>query len=242
MWSSVSMFDTNNTQEETATAIVKAVAGMHPGPDVFLYVLTIGRFTDEDESVYNQLLSLFDKKVVKYTIVVFTGGDKLKDSGKPIQEILQTAPANLTNILHSCKHRFVVFNNKAADKLSQVTDLLQTARALVRENGGAPYSCPKYVHIGKTLEEEVARRVKQGEKIVQELEAQLIQTKKTLDREMEEFQKREKARQQEMAGEEDVRNAQVKSMEHMFHLLHMSQERMWQEEKALRRKLEKELE
>ncbi|PVD35174.1 hypothetical protein C0Q70_06455 [Pomacea canaliculata] len=84
--------DTKTSEEDTAGKVVQAVAVMHPGPTAFLYVIGIGRFTEEDEGVYNRIKSLFDDRVTGYTIIIFTRGDELKRQNKRIEEVLSTAP------------------------------------------------------------------------------------------------------------------------------------------------------
>ncbi|XP_025088643.1 uncharacterized protein LOC112560799 [Pomacea canaliculata] len=234
------VFDTRNTHEVISTAIVQAVACMHPGPHAFLYVINIGRITMEDERVYNRLIALFDHQLQNYTMVVFTGGDDLKRSGASIEEKIAKAPENFRNLLKAFKNRYVVFN-----KQPQVDVFLQKVREMVAENGGAPYSCPKYMQVGEGMEEEVARRVEEVEKqdlkkkrFVQELEIKTEQAKEAVAREKEDLKKREEARKQEMKEEEEMRRAQFESLKQQLEQQQMSEEKRRQETEAFLRKLE----
>ena len=71
------LFDTKRTHEEISIDIVKAVACMHPGPHAILYVIPLGRYTDEEYAVYKRLKALFDDHLTRYLIVLFTRGDQL---------------------------------------------------------------------------------------------------------------------------------------------------------------------
>ena len=71
------LFDTRRTQEQISIDIVKAVACMHPGPNAILYVVPLGRYTEEEFAVYRRLKALFDQGLTSYLVVLFTGGDRL---------------------------------------------------------------------------------------------------------------------------------------------------------------------
>ncbi|XP_025088650.1 GTPase IMAP family member 7-like [Pomacea canaliculata] len=238
------LFDTRKGHEAVATAIAKSVAGMNPGPHAILYVIKIGRYTEEEEGVYNRLLELFDKDLASYTIVVFTGGDSIK-SGRNMDDMLANAPESLKRIFRACQNRYVVFNNMVSDKQPQVDLLLQKVRELVAANGGKPYTCPKYFHIGEAMEEEVRKKMAKVEKqhlqskqYVQELEAKAKQAEEAVVREKEEFEKKEQARQKEMRELEAKRTAQLESLKQQLEQQQMSEERRRQETEAFLKKLE----
>lgn len=69
--------DTKRSPEDVAAEVVQAVACMHPGPTAILYVIAIGRYTEEDQGVYERVKSLLDDRVTQYIIIIFTRGDDL---------------------------------------------------------------------------------------------------------------------------------------------------------------------
>ncbi|KAL8593998.1 hypothetical protein ACOMHN_028984 [Nucella lapillus] len=177
------LYDTSKTHEEICTIIVQAVAGMHPGPHAILYVIKVGRFTPEEYKAYGRLKALFDDTIPCHIILLFTYGDQLEREGLTVEKMIQSprTPETLKEVFEECGHRYVVFNNMAADKGAQVDALLRQVERLVGHNGGRPYTCPKYSKIGEGLEEEVNKRMEvfekkdlKRQKYVQELE---IQTK-----------------------------------------------------------------
>ncbi|PVD35173.1 hypothetical protein C0Q70_06454 [Pomacea canaliculata] len=213
------LFDTRSKHEEISTAIVQAVACMHPGPHAFLYTIKVGRFTKEDEDAYNRLIALFDRKLENYTIVIFTGGDELERSGMSMKQMFMKSPEYLTTLIKACKNRYVIFNNMTADKQPQVDLLLQKVREMIAANGGVLYTCPRYIKIGEGMEQEVTRRLEEVEKqhlkrrdFIQELEVKAKQAKDALAREREELQRKEQALQQALTENDERRKKELKNM------------------------------
>ena len=216
------LHDTNKTHEEISTIIVQSVVGMHPGPDAVLYVIPVGWFTAEDYDAYRRLNSLFDDSISSHVILIFTHGDELERQETVLADMLTPAntPQELKEVLRECGHRYLVFNNKAVDPQPQVDELLAVVRRLVVENGGRPYSCPKYSKIGESLEEEVNKRLEKFEKrdlqrrkYVQELEKQMKAAELAAKKTREEFLRREEQREQETRKEEERRKMAETNLE-----------------------------
>lgn len=208
------LFDTKKTHEEVSTIVMEAVTCMHPGPDAILYVIKIGRYTEEELGVYNRLKALLDDNVTKYIIVVFTHGDELK--GEDIKDILaKLSSAGLKQVMEECDHRYVVFDNMTSDKQPQVERLLETARKLRARNGHAPYTCPKNALVAEKMEEELARRlavVEESELKRTNLVKELSQAEETARREKEEIVRKDLERQEAMERERQSMQTRVNDM------------------------------
>lgn len=208
------LFDTKKTHEEVSTIVMEAVTCMHPGPDAILYVIKIGRYTEEELGVYNRLKALLDDNVTKYIIVVFTHGDELK--GEDIKDILaKLSSAGLKQVMEECDHRYVVFDNMTSDKQPQVERLLETARKLRARNGHAPYTCPKNALVAEKMEEELARRlavVEESELKRTNLVKELSQAEETARREKEEIVRKDLERQEAMEWERQSMQTRVNDM------------------------------
>ena len=208
------LFDTKKTHEEVSTIVMEAVTCMHPGPDAILYVIKIGRYTEEELGVCNRLKALLDDNVTKYIIVVFTHGDELK--GEDIKDILaKLSSAGLKQVMEECDHRYVVFDNMTSDKQPQVERLLETARKLRARNGHAPYTCPKYALVAEKMEEELARRlavVEESELKRTNLVKELSQAEETARREKEEIVRKDLERQEAMERERQSMQTRVNDM------------------------------
>ena len=125
-----------------------------PGPHALLFVCKgHDRFTDEESRAYRELKAKFGIEVIKYTIVVFTGGDVLAKWGKTIEDEIKGAktkvqdvrrskrPPKITEVLEDVSYRYILFNNEgdAATKDQQVLDLLKMVTEMVNKNGSKPY-------------------------------------------------------------------------------------------------------
>ncbi|KAK7093288.1 uncharacterized protein [Littorina saxatilis] len=243
------LYDTHKTQEEICVTIVQAVAGMHPGPHAILYVVRLGRYTAEEYGAYQRLKALFDEDITKYMIVLFTYGDALEREQSSIEKVmLSGAPENLQTVLRECNNRYVVFNNVTPDTQPQVEHLLSMVRQVVAENGGEPYSCPKYLHVGQGMEDEVERRIQEVEKremqrmqYVQQLEKQTQEAEEKATKARSHMEDNERERQRRIDEEEEkrqrledqliahIQEQEEKSRRHQEELQRMKSEREEQE-------------
>ncbi|KAK7476963.1 hypothetical protein BaRGS_00031822 [Batillaria attramentaria] len=148
------LYDTSKTLREACSDIVQAITRMHPGPHAFLYVIRLGRYTEEEYRTYNRLKTLLGQNVVNYMVVVFTGGDMLEGGDNTLEELLHsTAPARLAKVLSECSQRYVVFNNLARDKRSQVDQLLAEVDQIMKRNDDEPFTCDP--HIQREVQKEL---------------------------------------------------------------------------------------
>ena len=255
------LYDTSKTQQEISVIIVQAVACTHPGPHAILYVIRLGRFTAEELGVFNRLKALFDENVVRYMILLFTGGDDLEKEGKTLSDLMQHAPKELIQVIEECGHRCIVFNNNAYNTKPQVEELLKLVRKMNEENGHVPYNCLKYGMIGEGLEKEVNKRLAEvnkrdleREKYVQELEAKTRETEETVKRLKEEISLNDLKRERELeelkarlSREAEERRKMLeadkeKSSTETEQEVKEFEERMEQREKELREEMQKQKE
>lgn len=100
---------------------------------VFVLVFQLGRFTQEDEAVVEQLEASFEENIMKYMIVLFTRKEDLGD-GDLYDFTNNTKNKVLKRIFKKCKGRVCAFNNKETgeDQETQVKALLTIANDLKR--------------------------------------------------------------------------------------------------------------
>lgn len=101
------------------------------GMKIFVLVLQLGRFTQEDEVVVEQLEASFEENIMKYMIVLFTRKEDLGD-GDLHDYTNNTKNKALKKILKKCNGRVCAFNNKETgeDQETQVKGLLKIANSL----------------------------------------------------------------------------------------------------------------
>ncbi|XP_064859727.1 GTPase IMAP family member 9-like [Oncorhynchus nerka] len=198
------LFDTKFTQEEAIEKITMCINLSSPGPHVFLIVIKLGRFTEEEQKTVNMIQKLFGDEASKYTMVLFTHGDKLRDV--TIEKFLSENP-NLVSLVEQCKGGYHVFNNKDRNR-SQVTELLEKINCMVEMNGGSNYTTEMYQEAERAIEEQKNRILRENEEKIRRKEEKL---KKTLEgealekarmelREKHEREAREKAERMNTAG------------------------------------------
>ncbi|KAJ8254671.1 hypothetical protein GJAV_G00195890 [Gymnothorax javanicus] len=160
------LFHTVLSYDEIIQEIKNCIRLSSPGPHVFLLVLQLGRFTWEDQKTVEIIQETFGDESAKYTMVLFTHGDRLK--GKSIEEY-RSCSDELRELTDKCGGGCYVFNNKDMQNRSQVYQLLQKIDKMVFMNGGGCYTCEIFRRAEQAIsakvwlpEEEARQRKKQS--------------------------------------------------------------------------------
>ncbi|XP_058260763.1 GTPase IMAP family member 9-like [Hemibagrus wyckioides] len=157
------LFDTNTDNEETRKEIVKCISMAAPGPHVFLLVLKIGqRLTEEETEAVKIIEKTFGKTSNMYTIILFTGGDYLKQ--KTIEHQVEKAGDNLRTLIsgeqiHYIAKIYHVFNNNEKHSNTQVLTLLDKIDDMVALNGGSYYTNEMFQQVGMEKQAELQERI-----------------------------------------------------------------------------------
>ncbi|KAL0148458.1 hypothetical protein M9458_056268, partial [Cirrhinus mrigala] len=115
--------------------IEKSLQESAPGPHVFLLVIRLDRFTEEEMKSVTWIQKNFGRDAKRFTILLFTGADMLT---KPLEEFLQKNP-ELQKLVDDNERRTHAFNNVEKDAV-QVTDLLKKIKTLMEKNRGGYYT------------------------------------------------------------------------------------------------------
>ncbi|KAK6324615.1 hypothetical protein J4Q44_G00039570 [Coregonus suidteri] len=132
------LFDTTLSNEEGLRKIALCMCLSAPGPHVFLVVIKLGRFTEEEQKTVEMIQKLFGGEASKYTMVLFTHGDLLDDDDVIIEDFLHENP-KLESFIDKCNGGYHVLKNKDQNP-SQVTELLEKINKMVKVNGGSHYT------------------------------------------------------------------------------------------------------
>uniref|UniRef100_A0A3B1JDW0 AIG1-type G domain-containing protein n=1 Tax=Astyanax mexicanus TaxID=7994 RepID=A0A3B1JDW0_ASTMX len=131
------VMDTWLMSDEEAQNAPDCISMIVPGPHVFLLVIKIGRFTEEEVNAVKWIQENFGEVAVKFTMILFTAGDQLY--GKPIQKFISNS-VELRDLVDTCEGRYhVFFNNDRSDR-TQVTELFQKIKLMLHENMGYMYT------------------------------------------------------------------------------------------------------
>ncbi|XP_042337636.1 GTPase IMAP family member 7-like, partial [Plectropomus leopardus] len=169
------LFDTRFGMDKTTKDICQCITYAAPGPHVFLVVIKLGRYTDEEKQTVQRIQEIFGQAADRYSMVLFTHGDQLE--GNPIEEFLAESP-DLQELVARCNGQYHVFNNKNKDR-SQVTELFQKIRNIAQRNGGSHYTNEMFQEAERKIQEEKQR-------ILREKEEQNRREREEMERKMKE--------------------------------------------------------
>ncbi|XP_016523129.1 GTPase IMAP family member 4-like [Poecilia formosa] len=210
------LFDTRFGEDKTTKDLSQCICYAAPGPHIFLVVVAIGRFTEEEKQSVQKIQEIFGEAANRYSMVLFTRGDDLEDT--TIEDYLSKSP-ELQDLVSRCNNQYHVFNNKLKDKKSQVTELLEKIRTIVDRNGGSHYTNDMFQEAERKIEEKKQR-------ILKEKEEEIRKAKEELQRKIEEqYEKKMQEMQKELKG-------QLEEIEIMKKKLMEEQERQIQKEKS----------
>ncbi|XP_048036049.1 trichohyalin-like [Megalobrama amblycephala] len=190
------LFDTELSNEEIQREISHCISMILPGPHVFIIVLNLGqRFTQEEATSVKIIQETFGEKSLKYTMVLFTRGDDLKN--KTIEQFLGKPGSPLMNLIEACGNRFHVFNNNQTGDRTQVSDLLEKIDNMVTANGGSFYSCKMFREMEREKQEQQMKilmdRVREREEVMNKHKEEMRQEREKLTNKIEQLrQEKEK--------------------------------------------------
>uniref|UniRef100_A0A8C9XL46 AIG1-type G domain-containing protein n=2 Tax=Sander lucioperca TaxID=283035 RepID=A0A8C9XL46_SANLU len=187
------LFDTRFGMDRTTKDMSQCISYAAPGPHVFLVVIRLGRYTEEEKQTVQRIQEIFGQAADRYSMVLFTHGDLLEDT--TIEDFLMES-SDLQELVARCNGQYHVFNNKLKDR-SQVTELLQKIRNLTQKNGGSHYTNEMFQEAERAVEEEKQR-------ILKEKEEQIRKEKEKLERKLqEEYEKQMKEMNEQLQAERE---------------------------------------
>ncbi|XP_026091302.1 trichohyalin-like [Carassius auratus] len=212
------LFDTELSNEESQREISNCISMILPGPHVFLLLIPLGRFTEEEKTAVKIIQKMFGENSLKYTIVLFTNGDKLKN--KTIKQFLGKAGSALNELIEACGNRFHVFNNETRDR-TQVTDLLQKIDNMVKTNGESYYSCKMFREMEREIQEqqknilmeEVEKVNREKEEVMNKHKEEKKKMKLKMEEEQQNHEKERKRREEEFIEREERYKKDIKERE-----------------------------
>ncbi|XP_066563741.1 GTPase IMAP family member 9 [Amia ocellicauda] len=144
------LFETELNNSCIIHEILKCISLTSPGPHVFLVVIKVGKFTQEERETVKLIQDTFGEKASDYTMVLFTRGDQLGD--KTIQDFIK-GNRDLTEFVSQCRGGHHIFNNKNSTDCTQVTELLKKMEKMVQRNGGGCFTNELYSQVEAAITE-----------------------------------------------------------------------------------------
>ncbi|KAL7859041.1 hypothetical protein SRHO_G00141880 [Serrasalmus rhombeus] len=122
--------DLNTTKEK----LLQCLQLSAPGPHVFLLVIPLGRFTQEERDTVERLIEVFGQKLYMFTIILFT----FKRKNTSIKEYIGRAEGSFQQLVQKCGSRYHAFSENPSKKDQE--ELLAKIDKLVEANGGRWYT------------------------------------------------------------------------------------------------------
>uniref|UniRef100_A0A671UCD3 Centromere-associated protein E-like n=1 Tax=Sparus aurata TaxID=8175 RepID=A0A671UCD3_SPAAU len=205
------LFDSTLSHEEVNEEMMKYISLLSPGPHVFLLVIPIGRFTPEEKETLKRIQEGFGKNAERFTIILLTGGDKLKKDKISVEEYIEEdCDDSFKKLVADCGGRYHVFDNYDEQNHMQVSELITKIDTMVKTNGGSCYT-------NEMLQEAEAAIQKEMERILKEKEDEVRREREELKRkhqkEVKEMKKRMRKQRAEIEKERKLREKQLKEKE-----------------------------
>ncbi|VDI62937.1 Hypothetical predicted protein [Mytilus galloprovincialis] len=141
------IFDPTARIDDTQIEIAKFIDLTLPGPHVLLFVLRVGRLTQEDADTLVKFKEQFGGAVEDYLVVVFTHCSELRKRQTSEEEFIQTAKTAIP-MFQKLKNRFVFLEHDPdyppIEQDNQLKKLLDVVQRVQRENGDTCYSNDMY--------------------------------------------------------------------------------------------------
>lgn len=136
------MIDNSSSMKEFQEEIQKCIRLTAPGPHAFILVLSLSRFTAEEQQYFDILSNHFSENMFEFSIILFTHKDELDEKDLTLKKYLDTPPDGLNMLIHKCSGRTIAFNNKLTgnEKAAQVKKLVAMICDIVDKNEGKYYS------------------------------------------------------------------------------------------------------
>ncbi|XP_056133554.1 GTPase IMAP family member 8-like [Lampris incognitus] len=125
--------------EENKKEIVGGRSLCSLGIHALLLVIPVDMaFTEVKQRTLQEYMGLFDISVWKYTVVLFTYGDRLAD--KSVEEYIEREKYSLQWLVDKCENRYHVLNNTLKTDKTQVIELFEKIEEMATGNGNQLFS------------------------------------------------------------------------------------------------------
>ncbi|KAL1005578.1 hypothetical protein UPYG_G00060900 [Umbra pygmaea] len=126
------IYSTALTEEQLKEEMKRSISISSPGPHVFLLVIRLEKFTQEDWDALSWIQEIFGKDTLRYTIVLFTGREELtRSQWEEFERTITTKEP-----ISVCGGGVHALNSKPEVQTSQIRKLLRNIEEMVEINRG----------------------------------------------------------------------------------------------------------
>ncbi|KAK2909426.1 hypothetical protein Q8A67_005263 [Cirrhinus molitorella] len=164
-------FNAHLTDEELQVQMMKSLALAHPGPHMFLLVINLETFREEQSNIVEKIHEVFGAHAFKFTMVLVTGREKMSKR----EWLLFILDSKFQELVSHCRDNYHAINSKSEINQTHITKLLEKIDKTVKQNNNQHYinkihimSPTNSIRIMKNQEEETVRKKEQKNEIQQE--------------------------------------------------------------------------
>lgn len=165
------LFDTCLSKDDVKKELVECISLLSPGPHVFLLVIRIGRFTEEETETVNLIREYFGSNSIHFIIVLFTYGDGL--GLRTMDSYLNDdSDGYLSQLIAECSGRYLVFNNNDEDR-AQVKELVSMVKSMIKSNGNRCYTTDIFQEAEVAIRKEERKILEKKEDVIRQEEEEV---------------------------------------------------------------------
>ncbi|XP_052392094.1 GTPase IMAP family member 4-like [Carassius gibelio] len=164
-------FNTHLTEEEMKSQMMKSLYLSDPGPHVFLLVINLETFEEDERNVVEEILENFGAQALKFTVVLFIGREQM--SKRDLTAF--TFSQKFQELVRHCRSKYHVINSKNEMNQSHIAELLEKIDEIIKQNNDHHYDNEIYLQYQtKSRKERNKQEEKNGRTNVQETKQEQV--------------------------------------------------------------------
>lgn len=153
------LFDNRMTEEDLKREIIKCMTLILPGPHIIMYVIRIGRYTQEDIESAKRFLQMLDSNVFNNVIIVLTGRDDLEFHDKSQEDYLQTVIPKFSSFAKQCGQRYIFVDNRSKNRIGEWINMYSAIDKMLLENKHSYFTNQLLTKLDEVFGEIISERV-----------------------------------------------------------------------------------
>ncbi|KAI2668930.1 GTPase IMAP family member 9 [Labeo rohita] len=134
-------FNTQLTDEEKNNEMMKSMYLCYPGPHLFLLVINLETFREEQRNIVEQIQENYGEEALKFTMMLFIGREKITNR----KWKLLTESVRFQDLVSHCRGQYHTINSKSDIIPSHITKLLERIDEIIKRNVGQHYDIHIYL-------------------------------------------------------------------------------------------------
>ncbi len=129
-------FNTHLTDEELKKQMMKSLSLTHPGPHMFLLIINLETFREEQRNIIEKIQEIFGAQAFKFIMVLVTGREKMSMK----EWMLFILDTKFRELVSHCRDNYHAINSKNEIIQTHITELLQKVDETVKQNNHQHYN------------------------------------------------------------------------------------------------------